>query len=152
MEAPGTQGAIVVAIDHTPDSEEALAIACEIAKNEGRGTEVHVVRALLGASNCLDMDSERRRLGHVCATYAARFAVSIRPHLSFESPEATIGEVVRTTGATLVVVGDRRRRWFQRLVTGSLAERLSKEAPCPVLVTRSRAERPAERSEPRLAS
>jgi nucleotide-binding universal stress UspA family protein len=146
MEAPGAQSPIIALVDHTPDSEEALAIACEIARKEGALTEVHVVRALLGASNCLDMESERRLLGHVCATYAARFGVVVKPHLSLESPEAAIAEVARANRATLVVVGDRRRRWFERLVTGSLAERLTRDAPCPVLVTHSRAGRPAERS------
>src|SRR5579859_3726784 len=117
MQARGAKPApssIVVAVDHTPSSEEALALACTIARDEGAGADVHVVRALLGAAHCLDMDSERELLGRVCATYGARFGVTATAHLSLESPEAALAEVARTTGATLIVVGDRRRRWFER--------------------------------------
>jgi nucleotide-binding universal stress UspA family protein len=151
MVAPGAGFSIVVAVDRTAASDDALALACEMAREGTPGTDVHVVRALLGASNCLDIVSERELLGHLCATYAARFGVGVTPHLSLESPEVAIIEIARCAGATLIVVGDRRRRWFERLVVEPLADRVMRHAPCPIVVTRSRAEPGAASSELRLS-
>jgi nucleotide-binding universal stress UspA family protein len=151
MAAPVARSTIVVGVDHSLAFDEAMALACEVAQGGGPRAEIHVVRALLGASHCLDMSSEEERLRRFCATYAARFRVPVTPHLSLESPEAAIVEVARADGCVLIVVGERRRGWLERLMTDSLADRIMKEAPCPVVVTRSRAEPRAPSSEAHLS-
>jgi nucleotide-binding universal stress UspA family protein len=49
-------------------------------------------------------------------------------------PGAAISEVVRTEGCDLVVAGTHGRTGLQHLLMGSIAERIVRLAPCPVLV------------------
>ncbi|HEV8474016.1 MAG TPA: universal stress protein [Methylomirabilota bacterium] len=51
----------------------------------------------------------------------------------------TIAEVAAEEGADLVVVGTQGRGVLDRLVVGSVAERVVRTAPCPVLVVKSAA-------------
>jgi nucleotide-binding universal stress UspA family protein len=52
----------------------------------------------------------------------------------------TILEKLGETAYDLVVMGTHGRRGFKHLVLGSVAERLVRSAPCPVLTTRAPAE------------
>ena len=49
----------------------------------------------------------------------------------------TIAEVAAEEGADLVVVGTQGRGVLDRLVVGSVAERVVRTAPCPVLVVKA---------------
>lgn len=51
-------------------------------------------------------------------------------------PAGEIARLAREHGFDLVVVGTHGRRGLKRLVLGSVAERLVREAPCAVLVLR----------------
>ncbi len=53
-------------------------------------------------------------------------------------PAEQIVRFARKTGFDLLVVGTHGRTGVQRLVLGSVAERIVRQAPCPVLVVRPR--------------
>src|SRR5215467_1129417 len=131
------QRVVVVGVDYSPQSEAALALACELAKGGVLPGEVHAVRALLDVEQCLDLDSETALLERICARYAARLPSAIVTHVSFDEPEMAIVGLARKENAALIVIGTRPRRWLQRLVTESLTERIVRTAPCPVVVTRA---------------
>ena len=61
---------------------------------------------------------------------------SIHAALSAEAgdPTKTIVEQALTTGADLVVMGTHGRSGFERLLIGSVAEKVLRKAPCPVLL------------------
>jgi nucleotide-binding universal stress UspA family protein len=54
-------------------------------------------------------------------------------------PNETIGEVVRRRGADLVVVASRGATATRMVLLGTVAEGLVNQAPCDVLVARSKA-------------
>jgi nucleotide-binding universal stress UspA family protein len=53
------------------------------------------------------------------------------------SPAAVIAKTTADEGADLVVVGTQSRTGLDRLVVGSVAERVVRTSPCPVLVVKS---------------
>lgn len=52
------------------------------------------------------------------------------------SPAAAIVEYARSIGASVIVIGTHGRDGFSRLLMGSVAEQVVRQAPCPVLVVR----------------
>lgn len=52
------------------------------------------------------------------------------------SPVAAIVGEAATIGAVLVVLGATSRQWWTRMLRGSIAERVARLAPCPVLLVR----------------
>jgi nucleotide-binding universal stress UspA family protein len=55
------------------------------------------------------------------------------------SPAAAIAETAAAEHVDLVVVGTQSRKGLDRLVVGSVAERVVRTSPCPVLVVKSSA-------------
>jgi universal stress protein A len=53
-------------------------------------------------------------------------------------PAAEIVRWAKGHGPDLLVLGTHGRRGLRRFVLGSVAERVLREAPCPVLVARAR--------------
>lgn len=53
-------------------------------------------------------------------------------------PAESIVEAAREAKAELIVVGTHGRTGFERLVLGSVAERVVREAPCPVLTVKAK--------------
>jgi nucleotide-binding universal stress UspA family protein len=58
-------------------------------------------------------------------------------------PAEEIVRYARTRGIDLIVVGTHGRSGFTRLLMGSVAERVLRQAPCPVLTVPRQAEEPA---------
>jgi nucleotide-binding universal stress UspA family protein len=68
---------------------------------------------------------------------AARMAgTEVRAELASGSPASEIVRLASEGSFDLVVVGTHGRAGFRRLVLGSVAERVVREAHCPVLVVR----------------
>jgi nucleotide-binding universal stress UspA family protein len=57
-------------------------------------------------------------------------------HLAPGNAVSVIDEVARAVGADLVVVGTRGRTGLPHVLLGSVAERVVRTAPCPVLTVR----------------
>lgn len=63
--------------------------------------------------------------------------VPLKTMLKQEAPWRAILEVIEETGADLVVMGTHGRRGLPRALLGSVAEKLVRTAPCPVLTVRT---------------
>jgi nucleotide-binding universal stress UspA family protein len=60
-----------------------------------------------------------------------------------DSPARAIGEYAGEAGIDLIVVGTHGRRGLSHLVMGSVAERIVRTAPCPVLTIRQFPRKPS---------
>jgi hypothetical protein len=69
-------------------------------------------------------------------------------HIRIGGAARGIVELARELSADLVVVGSGQRRGMARALLGSVAEKVSREAPCPVLVVREKAIPAWEQIEP----
>ncbi|WP_431981982.1 universal stress protein [Streptomyces qinglanensis] len=141
-------GTVVVGVDGSPSSLEAVDVAAREARL--RGGALHVVHAFvwptmkvpLGPSTMGPPEGGLRNLAHRTAEEAAARAKSSQP--TVEVSHAVIaGEplsvlATESRGAALVVVGDRGLGGFTGLLVGSVAVYLTAHAECPVLVTRGR--------------
>jgi len=63
--------------------------------------------------------------------------VPVRTAVLLGTPANTIVETARTDGADLIVVGSHGRTGLERVLLGSVAERIVRTSPCPVLTVRS---------------
>ncbi|MBI2963535.1 MAG: universal stress protein [Deltaproteobacteria bacterium] len=79
----------------------------------------------------------RRRLGALERRLAKR-RVRCRAELRLGNPYRTIVERATKLPAELVVMGTQGRSGLSHLLLGSVAERVVRSAPCPVLTVRAR--------------
>ena len=63
--------------------------------------------------------------------------VPVRTAVLIGTPASTIVETVRAEGVDLVVVGTHGRTGLAHVLIGSVAERIVRQAPCPVLSVKS---------------
>ncbi len=138
---------ILAAIDFSEGSDAALACARMIAERfgarlhllhviedpgvaaagpDGYVVDVHTLREALQA------DAEQK----LADLLAAHPGVPVTAEVVFGRPAATIARVAADRGTDLVVVGTHGRSGFSRLMLGSVAERVLRLAPCPVLTVR----------------
>lgn len=135
---------ILVPIDFSQGSEQALDYACALAKKIG--ATVHLVHGLDAAlpELTLTLSSEMLRSlrdGNQAAldrlADARRANVEIGMTLVMEGdPREVIHAAAEKLGVDLIVMGTHGRRGLARLFLGSVAEDVSRRAPCPVLLVR----------------
>ncbi|HVU04986.1 MAG TPA: universal stress protein [Polyangiaceae bacterium] len=146
---PGASKAIatiVVAIDGPGNAGNVLATATGLASQTPSAT-VHVVHVLRSAR----LDHARAGVPATPAAELARVveyleqqvqttrmlcANQVVGHFAVGSPVDEIVRVCKETRADVVVVGDPDRHGLERLLLGSLAATLIRNAPCSVLVVR----------------
>ena len=142
---------ILVATDFSQPSEAALAYGRELARTFGASlTVLHVVNNILtraygadgmvladhglqqeiekGAQHQVDgllFDEDRQALGAVGLV------------LTSNSPSAAIVFYARDAAIDLIVIGTHGRGAIAQLLMGSVAERVVRLAPCPVLTVRN---------------
>ena len=137
---------IVVGVDFSEPSEHALETACGIARGIERA-DIHAVHAAtlaplpstldaLVVAPHLDAATERRTLDEICARVGA--GQRIVRHVVLASPDHAIVDVAHEHHADLVVVGSHEKGALDRLVTGSVVDRIVRTAPCAVLVTKGK--------------
>lgn len=68
---------------------------------------------------------------------AAESGVRSTSEVVFGSPALAILDAVEATGADLIVMGTHGRSGFRHLVLGSVAERVARKSPVPVLTVRA---------------
>ena len=137
---------IVCATDFSEAAKSAVEWAAGFARREGRAR-----RAAARASRSRRSDREqlaadaavfeaarledaRERLAAEAASLTHATGVSIQPELLSGPPEVRIVEQARLHGARAIVVGVSDQPLVERWVLGSVAERVVRSAPCPVVV------------------
>ncbi|MDF3082018.1 universal stress protein [Burkholderia sola] len=140
---------ILVALDGSDTSSRALDAALALASETGaRLTPVYVVDFLapaydvVGYDPSILVDSFREEGLRVIDDAARRLKardVAGTPQISSVAPAGEdiphrIVGVAREIDADLIVIGTHGRRGFRRLFLGSVAERVLRQATCPVLM------------------
>ncbi|MEB2311730.1 MAG: universal stress protein [Sorangiineae bacterium] len=142
---------IVAGVDYSAPSELALARALELLAHRP-DARLHVITVAAGAGprlpEELTLDAKERFLSEARATLERHLdeQVAARPGLrerlllavDFGDPAERILALAKSADADLVVVGTRNRRGVERLLLGSVAETVLRNAGCPVLVMRER--------------
>lgn len=151
---------ICCAIDFSDASRLAMAEAADLARRFGAElTLVHVHELPPGADAPVD-ESEievisvdlERSLAAWRAEAARSLGEPVRSRVRVGDPAKEIVRFARDTGVDLIVMGAHGDRGVRALVLGSVAERVTRDAPCPLLVVRPKektegtAEREASRS------
>ncbi|HET6707848.1 universal stress protein [Amycolatopsis sp.] len=139
-------GPVVVGVDGSPNSEQAIAVAFEEASL--RGVPLVAVHAwndvtyedAFGSARILTQpesleEDEERLLGQRLAGWQEKYLdVAVRRKLVRDRPRHALLEESKT--AQLVVVGSRGRGGFTGMLLGSTSQALVQHASCPVLVVR----------------
>lgn len=142
---------ILVATDFSAPSQIALTYARALARQFGATLHVlHAVeRPLTDGTNAIGAvglapelqtalgDAERARLDDVI-TADDRRALHARAVLrTLDRPAHAIVDYAQSEHIDLIVIGTRGRHGLAHVVLGSVAERVVRTAPCPVLTVRS---------------
>jgi nucleotide-binding universal stress UspA family protein len=144
---------ILVALDFSKCADHAFGYAAQmVAESGGRVTVVHVTavhppftmdsRALLWALDDLAEKREKRHLTEHVNELLGRQKVRFEVETPWGDPAQTIVDRSRELGCDLVVIGTHGRSGWNRLVIGSVAEKVVRHAPCPVLTVRLPETRP----------
>jgi nucleotide-binding universal stress UspA family protein len=132
---------IMVGADFSSDSRRAVAYAGELAKAlDARLTVAHVdEKAAFVPGSDLARAEELSDRANIEALVAELVDRDVRAHGIVRPglPAQGLCDLAREEQADLLVVGTRGRSCFANLVLGSVAERVLRDAPCPVLVVRN---------------
>ena len=143
---------ILVATDFGPASETALRYGRALASQFGARLHLlHVTENLhLAASSGYgytslpyrmqqEIESAGRKQTNALLTEEDRQALrAVAVTITDNSPAAAIAEYARGNDIDLVLVGTHGRGGLSHLLMGSVAERVVRTAPCPVLTVRDR--------------
>ena len=149
MITPSAHVQVVVAYDFSPSSERALQRAVEVACRAPQHV-LHVVTSIderdglpVLATKHVDYDYAERIqklvTEHVLTELAALARggrVEFFVHARIGRPAEEILLLCREVGADLVFVGSHGLTGLERLILGSVSERVVREAHCPVMVVR----------------
>lgn len=143
-------GPVVVGVDGTPNSEQAVAFAfAEAAVRDGHLVAVHtwadpaVDTVLLRHPEAPDFAPAQQRAYELLAERLAGWQekypdVQVTREVVRDHPSRAL--LRYADGAALVVVGTRGRGGFRGLVLGSTGQHLLHHAPCPVAIVRAEAD------------
>jgi nucleotide-binding universal stress UspA family protein len=128
---------LVVGFDATPPAELALDRAIEEVATRGGGT-IHVVAVDEEVAGAPPAPAPEVIAAAVEAALARRGRPGLRALVHARTGRAAdaILALAAEVEADLIVVGTHGRRGVDRLLVGSVAERVVREARCPVLVAR----------------
>jgi nucleotide-binding universal stress UspA family protein len=139
---------ILVATDFAESAERAFEYAVDLAKIHGAELVLlHVYMDLpaypeVSAGQVATIYEEQRRWVDDALDRRARSArasgVLARALVRTGAPAPVIAETAADERVDLVVVGTHGRSGLDRLLVGSVAERVVRTAPCPVLVAKTR--------------
>jgi nucleotide-binding universal stress UspA family protein len=144
---------IVVGVDFSALSDHAIDAALEMASLR-EGAEVHVLyvepdvwtgvalspalESAVSADAAVAKVQERakQRVDHMAPNLRKRQIRRVVAHFRRGSPAENIAQLAADLDADLVVVGSHGHRGLERLFLGSVAERVSRLARCPVWIIR----------------
>ncbi len=137
---------ILVAIDHSTGSDAIVEYACAVARGVGASISLlHVYEppnamigivpgATVGAEAAAEQDAGSALLDRAAALCAANGVAPVARSLERGSASDTIVQRATAGRYDLVVMGTHARTGVSRLVMGSVAEKVLRSAPCPVLM------------------
>ena len=140
---------ILVPLDYSASADRALAYAIEFAKKlQARVTLLHVIDFPQLVDTSLApyrarLAAETGRALEACLQQVQDAGVQgdmLRVH---GTPFQEIIETAKTAGVDLIIMGTQGRTGLPHLLLGSVAEKVVRLAPCPVLVTRPTADNAA---------
>jgi nucleotide-binding universal stress UspA family protein len=135
---------ILCAIDLSDSSSRVIAYAAAVtAWFDARLTILHVVPTSESVLASLPLQPDElieqmRRLAEASHVTHADFAYTVEAG----DPAATIVDQAVERAADLIAIGTHGRRGFDRLLLGSVAERVLRKAPCPILTVPPHAAEP----------
>jgi len=133
---------VVVPIDFSEQSLAALETAVQMVRDASGVHAIHVLGDLSPAEpgeiwRSIDRETRAR---HAKKALRERLAEPAYEHvgieIAFGDPGHEIAEFARRIEAELIVLPSHGRTGAERLLLGSVAERVVRLAPCPVLVLR----------------
>jgi nucleotide-binding universal stress UspA family protein len=134
---------VVVPVDFSDESKEAVARAMELAgADPQRVYLIHVLAEMSPADPGVTWGeiSDDNRMRHVIQAMAEQGlhedARQMHLHVEFGDAGFRIAHFAEDIEADLIVISSHGRTGFQRLLIGSVAERVIRYAHCPVLVLR----------------
>jgi len=133
--------------DFSPCSECAFQIAVDLAKeNQATLVILHVVETL-GAENVTYGEAvsqvqpqgyHHRLWEEFCGRIPSVAAtITVKPLLAEGDPAKEIDRIARAEHCDLIVMGTHGRTGLEHLLMGSVAERVVRYVPCPVLVIKT---------------
>lgn len=146
---------IVVAVDYSQNSNDALRLACGLAGGDVSINLVHVTRtsrwhslarmstAWMTSTNVAPVDElrvEKKELETLTQRVAALVAASgarLYGHLRSGNASREILQLASDLSANLIVVGMNRRTGLKRLLLQSVAKNVATNASCPVLIVKA---------------
>lgn len=147
---------ILVATDFSPSANEAVDAAIELARKFDAGLvllHVHVLPTYYGYGEGLYFPiAELQQEAHKALEQEVARLTPKYPRLESAFrvgyPSNEIMDVVRERGCDLIVVGTHGRRGLEHVLLGSVAERVVRTAPVPVLTVGPRPQPARTRAEP----
>ena len=142
---------ILVATDFGDASKSALAYGRDLARTFGATLHVATVvdnlmaRSMVvstytgdleGVQEQMEADAEVQLRSLISDDDRARFAVKLH-RITDISPATALTAYAAQEHIDLILMGTHGRRGMSRMFLGSVAERVVREAPCPVMVVRS---------------
>ena len=137
---------ILIATDGSKRTQNAVETGLEIARvHQSKVSAVYVVDTVTFTSVPMDVTWENmyqllkeegeEAVGRVKA--AAPAGVDVETHVLEGNPALEITKFAKDNGIDLIVVGTLGKSGIDRILLGSVAEKVVRIAPCPVLVIRS---------------
>jgi nucleotide-binding universal stress UspA family protein len=134
---------IVSPVDFSDESDRALAFALELAGSPGNITALHVAPPLVGFEPgfAWDVTNDEDRREKLFEAFSKRYSEDkykgVKFDVRFGDPGQEIADFAKQIGAGLVIMSSHGRTGLAHLLIGSVAERVVRLAPCPVLVLRA---------------
>jgi len=137
---------ILVPMDFSGDADQALNYALELAAKLGaRLTLLHVIQRPVATARGMglslatyfqQLEAEASEAMNDHARRAHQAGLECDVVIKHGEPYQQIIDLATTKQVDLIVMGTQGRSGLERFLLGSVAERVVRLAPCPVLVTR----------------
>ena len=131
---------VLVPIDFSELSYEAIAPAREYVKSETDLTLIHVLTALHPADpaamwNTLDDEQRKQKVKDFLAKKLSQMGYKeVGIEVKLGDPSTEIVDFAKAIAADLIVLPSHGKKGISRFLLGSVAERVVRLSPCPVLV------------------
>jgi nucleotide-binding universal stress UspA family protein len=143
---PLTIKSILVAVDGSEHSEKAVRYACAMGKPLGADVVLlHVVPMVVTATPYQDTISDQpflslQMVGEDILAKAKKLAnkcgCEVIDMISHGDPAAQIIDIATERGVDIIILVSRGVSGIKRLFTGSISDKVSKNASCPVMIVR----------------
>jgi universal stress protein A len=150
---------ILIATDFSDSSRLALQYASNLAESSGAALHIlHVdelpdvvvppIAGLEGAYVYEVPEKSRQEIhDQLAQVVPTSSGVTYEQHYEIGSPADKILDFARQRAIELIVMGSHGRSGLSRLIMGSVAERVMRDAPCPVLIVKQHVDAPAPATE-----